>query len=219
MRRTTRALSETQRDVTRTCSQQLCFCKTSVLLKTQAVSADCRLQIAAFCIISHSCCTTSFVSTLIENHPRKQAFLLPLASYLCSYPRRQRQAPCSSRPPSTRKDLLGLPNQSAMRYSPLFGLVVFTCCLCSFAVSGICSLPLEKRQDNGLRDYFRPPSMRVAPGYPPLPQKPKLKKTLSFSDWLQSTPKKARSHASKHWTNRAQSRWEKEILKNVKALH
>jgi hypothetical protein len=80
-------------------------------------------------------------------------------------------------------------------------------------------MPFEKRQNRGLDDYFRPPSVKVTPGLPPLPQKLKLKNSPSFSDWLRGTPNKASLHANKPWLNKSWDRWEKEILKNVKALH
>jgi hypothetical protein len=47
----------------------------------------------------------------------------------------------------------------------------------------------------------------------------KLKKTPSFSDWLKGSDKKATLPAAQPWLNKSWDRWEKEILKNVKALH
>lgn len=100
----------------------------------------------------------------------------------------------------------------------MFGLVTFTCCLWTLAMKDVSAMPLAKRQDKGVRDYFRPPSVKVAPGYPPLPQRLKLKKSPSFSDWLEDTRQKA-SHANKPWSDRFKIRWDEEILKNVRALH
>lgn len=109
-----------------------------------------------------------------------------------------------------------------MRIAQLPGLVLLLICHWCCVGAGVSGLPLEKRQNNGLHNLLsRPPSWRLEPGHPPLPQKIKLKKVLSFSDWIKESPKKTPSHGGSPWTwkNKSWGKWEKEILKNVKALH